>query len=379
VVWRLTLPPGTTVLTLTARVKPSTPDDTLIRNGARLHAPLSPDPIPSNLVENPVWSAGLLLQKEVTPKEAQPGDLLTYTLRVANPAGAALEVRVEDTPDPRLAYVEGSATKGCQNPVPWPVEVRDGKLLFAPFTLPAQGTECLSYRMRLRPGPAGEIVNVAQALGLSGSGAAVASARAQALVRLRPGVFEEKGLLLGRVFLDLDKDGLFSPGDIPLPGARLLLPGGLQVLTDAEGRYAFRDLPHGVYEVMLDPATAPFPPRPHPEALGEGYRHRVPVYGLAVSDFPLALDLSVKVRRSTTLRMGPLTVEKRVLEAEGARLVVLTLKAAEPLPEFCLTDPVPGGEDFVFEAEVLEGEKTLSYRLPPEAPFTDPEVRWRYP
>lgn len=379
VVWRLTLPPGTTALTLTARVKPSTPDDTLIRNGARLHAPLSPDPIPSNPVENPVWSAGLLLQKEVTPREAQVGDLLTYTLRVANPAGAALEVRVEDTPDPRLEYVQGSATKGCQNPVPWTVEARDGKLLFAPFTLPAQGTECLSYRMRLRPGPAGAIVNVAQALGVSGSGAATASAQAQAVARLRPGVFEEKGLLLGRVFLDLDKDGLFSSGDIPLLGARVLLPGGLQVLTDAEGRYAFRDLPYGVYEVMLDPATAPFPRRPHPEALGEGYRHRVPVYGLAVSDFPLALDLSVRVRRSATLRMGPLTVEKRVVEAEGATLVVLTLKAAEPLPEFRLTDPVPGGEDFVFEAEALEGEKTLSYRLPPEAPFTDPEVRWRYP
>jgi uncharacterized repeat protein (TIGR01451 family) len=379
VVWRLTLPMGTTTLTLQVRVKAATPDDTLIRNQARLLTPLAPDPLPSNPVENPVWGAGLLIQKEVRPWEVQVGDVLTYTLRVANPAGAALEIQVVDTPDPRLQYVEGSATRGCQNPVSWPVEVREGKLHFAPFTLPAGGTECLSYRMRLRPGPAGEFINVAQAFGVSGTGAAIASAQAQALVRLRPGVFEEKGLLLGRVFLDLDEDGLFSKGDIPLPGARLLLPGGFQVLTDAEGRYAFRDLSFGVHQVMLDATTAPFPPRPHPEALGEGYRHRVPVYGLAVSDFPLALDLRVKVRRSTTLRMGPLTVEKRVVEAEGATLVVLTLKTAEPLPEFRLTDPVPGGEDFVFEAEVFEGEKTLSYRLPEGAPFTDPEVRWRYP
>ena len=380
VVWRLTLPTGTTTLTLQVRVKPSTPDDALIRNQARLLTPLAPDPLPSNPVENPVWGAALLLQKAVKPPEAQVGDVLTYTLRVANPAGAPLEVQVVDTPDPRLQHVEGSATRGCgPAPEPWPVEVREGKLFFAPFTLPAGETECLSYRMRLLPGPAGELRNVAQAFGTSSQGAAVASAQAQALVRLHPGVFEEKGLLLGRVFLDLDGDGLFSKGDIPVPGARLLLPGGLQVLTDAEGRYAFRDLPFGVYQVMLDPTTAPFPPRPHPEALGEGYRHRVPVYGLAVSDFPLGLGLKVQVRRATLLRMGPLTVEKRLLETEAGPLAVLALRAEEPLPEFRLLDPVPGGEDFVFEAEVFEGEKTLSHKLPPGGPFTDPEVRWRYP
>ncbi len=379
VVWRLSLPQGTARLTLRVRVKPGTSDDTLVHNQARLRTPLGPDPLPSNSVKTPIWGAALLLRKEVRPQEAQPGDLLTYTLRISNPASAPLTVRLEDTPDPRLRLVEGSVRRGCANPVPWNAQVSQGRILFAPMELPPRGQECLTYQMRVLPGPLGELVNVAQAFGLSAQGAAVASAKVQALVRIRPGVFEERGLLLGRVFLDLDQDGLFSPGDIPVPGARLLLPGGLQVLTDREGRYAFRDLPYGVYQVMLDPSTAPFPPRPHPEALGEGYRHRVPVYGLAVTDFPLSLGLKVKVRRTTLLRMGPLTVEKRVLEVGDGVLAVLKLKAEEPLPGFRLLDPVPGGEDFVFEAEVLEGEKTLSYRLPPGAPFTDPQVRWRYP
>ena len=76
----------------------------------------------------------------------------------------------------------------------------------------------------------------------------------------------------------------------------------------------------------------------------------------------------------------------------GGWRVVLVLKTSEPLREFTLTDPLPGGGERTFTYEVLEGELTLTYDLPPGVPglpgpggsdkapaLTDPQVRWRYP
>jgi hypothetical protein len=43
--------------------------------------------------------------------------------------------------------------------------------------------------------------------------------------------------VIGRVFLDRDGDGCWSAGDVGLAGARLLTDSGLEVRTDARGRY----------------------------------------------------------------------------------------------------------------------------------------------
>ena len=101
------------------RVKADTPDDTLLQNRFTLTSESTPNPLVSNEVRHPVLSVNLALSKEVAPKEAAPGDLLTYTLKVTNPASTPLEVRLEDTPDPRLAYLEGSARGGRCGGSPW--------------------------------------------------------------------------------------------------------------------------------------------------------------------------------------------------------------------------------------------------------------------
>jgi hypothetical protein len=188
--------------------------------------------------------------------------------------------------------------------------------------------------------------------------------------------------LVGRVYLDVNENGRYEPGtDIPLPGARVLLANGWQALTDREGRYAFRDLEPGVWQVMLDPSSAPFPPLPHPEALGEGYRHGVRVQGLTASDFPLKAPRGfVQAYRETTLRFGPLTLEKRLIPLEKGFRVVLLLRSQEPLEELTVRDPLPDGTEKVFTFARFGGEETLLYEYALEAPFmSDPQVRWRYP
>jgi len=359
------------------RVKQDTPDDTLIKNEFTLQADQTPNTLVSNTTETPVWSTNLLLQKQVTPEQAKLGDRLHYVLKVSNPSTAELTVKVTDTPPEYLAYIPGSATPSE------PVVDEKGHLLWENVTIPAGGMATFEYDMRVLPGATKELVNVAVAEGVSASGAAVASSQATASVLASEDVFlAKRSTIVGRVYLDVNRDDHYDAGtDVPLPGARLLLPDGRQVLTDASGNFAFRDLEGGVWLIALDPATAPFPPRPHPEAIGDGYQHRVAAWGLTVTDFPLEGPVGViNAIRETTLFMGPLKIEKRVIPlSEDTYRVVLHLSTTEPLPDLTLQDPLPGGGKKEYHFDLLEGEKTITYELQGRPQLTDPEVRWRYP
>ncbi|MCS7058615.1 MAG: hypothetical protein NZL94_07015 [Meiothermus sp.] len=329
---------------------------------------------PSNVVETRL-DLPLLFSKGVDRKEATVGDRLVYTLTLVNPGQAALLVDLEDQLPTGTQYVPGTAQ-------PVVAAHGEGRLRWAGLRLDPGGRLVLTYALRVLPGAPERLVNTATATATrEGPGDQVnAVLSATAFTRVGAGPLAPPNALLGRVYLDTDGDGRYTPGvDIPLPGARVVLGDGLQTLTDAEGRYGFRNLAGGVWTVTLDPASAPFPPLPHPEALGDGYRHRVRVEGLTVSDFPLRAPSGVvRVARETVLQFGPLKVHKRLLELPQGVRVVLVLRSDEALSDLTLTDPLPGGGERRFHFEVFQGEQTLTYDLPGGF-LTDPQVRWRYP
>jgi len=372
--WNLNLAASSAItLGLRARVSPDAPDGSAVVNRFSLRSPDIGNPLLSNSVTLQVQAAALLLEKRAEPRKVKVGDLLTYTLTVVNVGRAPLTLRLEDTPDPHLQYQLGSASPA--EPI-----LRNGRLVWEGLTLaPGERTE-IRYRMRVLAGASGKLQNSALASANSAGGTAAASAVASAAVLVEQGALAAPHLLVGRVFLDTDRDGRYTAGlDLPLPGARVVLSNGLQALTDAEGRYSFRNLAGGLWEVMLEPASAPFQPLPHPEAFGDGYRHRVRVEGLTVSDFPLERPTGLtQAVRETTLAFGPLRVEKKLLPIPGGVRVVLVLSSSEALPELTLTDPLPGGGERVFRFERFQGRETLTYDLP-GGHLTDPQVRWRYP
>jgi len=362
--------------TVTVKVREDTPDDTVIQNRFYVTSDELTEPIVSPPAENNVWSTAIQIKKEVSPTEVRIGDRVHYKIHLLNPGSVTVTVDLTDTPDPRLEYIKGSAS-------PLEPEVVDGSLVWREVTLEPGEEKIFEYDMRVLAEASGDLVNVAVAQGQSANGSAVSTGRVRALVKVEDTIFvRRKATVIGRVFLDFNRDGKFDEGkDYPLPGARLVLSNGLQAVTDGEGRYGFRDLEPGVWLIKLDAESAPFEPLPHPEALGDGYTHRLDAYGLTTSDFPLAPPQGwIKGYRSTRLSMGPLTVEKELLPlGDGRYRVVLRLSTTEPLPEFELRDPLPGGGERTFTFDPLVGEKTLTYDLEAPAWLTDPEVRWRYP
>jgi uncharacterized repeat protein (TIGR01451 family) len=363
-------------LLLKTRVDPALPFNTRVENRFRLQVAELLQAKESNTVVNHVALVSLLLSKELSPGKAQVGDLLTYTVKLSNPNMAALSVRLEDTPASGLGYVQGSAEVGVQRREPLQ---QGGKLVWDGMALAGGQSLTITYQMRVLAGAKGTLVNMALAEGTTSSGSKVQSSRAQASAVIEPGVFSPANFLMGRVYLDANRNGLFDPGDLPLPGARLVLDSGVQVITDAQGRYAFRDLREGLWTVMLDPVSAPFARTPHPDAVGDGYRHRVRVLGLTVSDFTLEMPQgSAKVERETVLEFGPLRISKKLVTLARGTLVVLEVSSAEPLTNLTITDPLPGGASKVFDFEQFQGTQTLVYDAPGGV-LTDPQARWKYP
>lgn len=375
------------------------PDGTLysLVNSFSLRAAEVPDPLRSNEVATLFPAAVLLIDKRAETSAAQVGESLAYTVTVANPNPVALPLVLRDLPPERTRYLPDSARLRLGE-----TEVRrepreiDGALVWdlrddPALLLEAAGSERarleLRYELAVLPGADGELLNRAQAFGRLGAGesvVAVASAEVSARIPLDPRspLAPPPGLLLGRVYLDQDDDGTYTPErDRPLAGARVLLANGWQALTDVEGRYAFRALEPGPWALMLDPASAPYEPLERPEAVAP-YRHLLQVHGVTVSDFPLAAPrAAVEVSRATHLRFGPLEIRKQLRPRDGrpGAEVELQLHSDELLEDLTIRDPLPAGGVRTFRFDRFQGRLTLRYRLDEAAPLTDPDARWSYP
>ncbi len=316
----------------------------------------------------------LLLEKRVEPREARVGDVVVYTVRVRNPSTVEAGFELVDRHDRRLIFLGM-----LEGPEP---EREEGILAWRGLTLAPGGELKLRYRMRVGPGSGTHLDNVVQ-LRRGAGGFPAFEARALARLQVEDPLFARRpNLLLGRVYVDLNGNRRYDRGvDVPVPGARVLLSNGRQVRTDGEGRYAFRDLVAGVWQVALDPAGIPAGPARQAGGLGSReHRQRVWVQGPTVLDFPLvAPEGFVQALRSTEVRRGPVRVAKRLLPlGEGRYRVVLRIHAFMPVENVRVEDPLPGGGTRRFRYDRLSGEVVETYELEGEVWLTDPVIRWGF-
>ncbi|WP_019587386.1 DUF11 domain-containing protein [Deinococcus apachensis] len=386
-----TLAPGETrAFTVTARVSPRAVDGEALRNVFNLVSTELPTPLPSNEVISPVWNAALRVTKAVSSTQVTPGDRLTYTLGIHNlSATTAIEKAVvTDTPAPGLSYLPGTSTLGGK-PLPDPT-ITNGVLRWEIGTLPANGGAEVTYQTRVTPQATGDLLNRVEVVGEGAGGVAraIASNVATAVTHVNLLTVAPLGEILGTVFVDRNRNGLFDPGlDTPVERARVLLAGGRLALTDGAGRYHFAGVPFGTQALRLDPNTTSYLPLNVPQDGGLGGTRTVQVRGLTGVDFPLApLGGDIAATRRTTLTVGGLRVEKSVRASDQGYQVTLRLSAPASLPGLDLEDPLPAGATLqegrnTFGGSLMPGETTLTYRFTfdgePGAAVTDPVVHWR--
>lgn len=222
-----------------------------------------PDVVNNHIPVDPVdvQATQLLLQKKADRNTVELGDTVGYEIRLNNPALVTVPgVYIEDLLPAGFSLLPGSVRlngAAMADPVSHAAKLRFELGHLLPGAKPV-----LTYRTVAGIGALqGNGINTAQAF--SGK---FQSNRAQAKVLVTGGVFSEEAVLIGRVFLDCDRDGRLNQpdqdGKLPenetgIPGVRLYLDNGSYAITDEEGKYSLYGLVPKTHALKLDTTTLP--------------------------------------------------------------------------------------------------------------------------
>ena len=216
---------------------------------------------------DPELDTDLSLYKTASVSEVSIGSSINYSIRIQNHSKRSLyAVKVRDYLPRGFNYVDGTATLNG-NPINDPDGSPRPDLLFTnlPFVEGAADgvldtkEHTLSYRVRITAGAVGsDGVNTAQATGNTETGVSLESNETQVRVKIeRDGVLQDKAIIFGKVYVDVDCNNIQNGGEWPIGGVKLYLEDGTWAITDANGQYSIYGLDPGDHAIKLDPLTLP--------------------------------------------------------------------------------------------------------------------------
>jgi uncharacterized repeat protein (TIGR01451 family) len=348
--WRaVRLEPGASLrLTFRARVSPTTPDGTAVRNTANVQSLEVPAKLESNTTETDVMNAVLKLEKIALNPTTAIGSAAGFELRVRNASISAVlnEVTLIDTLPIGLQYRRNSSSlDDTELPEPEILVVSGVQVLTWKIgRLKPEQTARLRFLAVVTPNAPAEIVNSAVASAQSGANNRVKleSNTATVRVRVQTGIFGNRGMILGRVFFDQDRDGRFdATKDEPVVKARIYLSNGAYALTDEAGRYSFTELESGLYALRLDPLTVAWNVQNSPNGAATRWV-RLDGPSPEQVDFQLlAPQTTNQIARDTNLLMGTIQLSKSLTSAGSGYAVQLELRLDRTVTNVRLRDPIP--------------------------------------
>jgi uncharacterized repeat protein (TIGR01451 family) len=202
---------------------------------------------------------GLEISKSADRPRVEIGDAVAYRIEVHNPTAATVsDVVVQDRLPFSFHYASGTGRINIGTAVEQPIEpeIAGSELLFRIGDISPGGSARLVYRARVGANAGeGEQENVAVAAGLFPNGERDQTQPVRATVVVGAGAFSTRQIVVGRVFVDENRNGKFDEGDQPLPEVRLYLHSGQSVVTDSQGLYNLPSLGDGSQVLSLDPIT----------------------------------------------------------------------------------------------------------------------------
>ncbi|MGB8600326.1 MAG: SdrD B-like domain-containing protein, partial [Burkholderiales bacterium] len=220
-------------------------------------APGDPNVVNNHIPIDPLVATTLFVQKTASTTTAQEGDSVLYTVRVKNAAGPALtNVAVKDRLPAGFRYIPGTSNISVAGASVTSADPAGGvgpTLTYTIPNLPANGEAILTYRVRIGVGATrGDGIN--RVVAQSGN---VISNEARAAVKVSGGVFSDKGIILGKVYVECNADRVQNTQELGIPGVRLYLQDGSYAITDVEGKYSFAGLNAKTHVILVDETTMP--------------------------------------------------------------------------------------------------------------------------
>ena len=207
--------------------------------------------------------AGLFIQKSVARKTVEIGEFLDYTIKVKNTSGQLLgKIRIVDTLPAGFAYqlktarINGATIRLDGSALPEPEGGVGPALVFNIGSIEDQAVITLTYRVRVSVGALqGDGINRAQAT--SAGPLTKISNISSVSVQVLPGVFSDRGYLIGKVYADCNQNKVQDKDEPGLPGVVLFLEDGTSVQTDGMGKYSLYGLRPVTHVLKLDATTLP--------------------------------------------------------------------------------------------------------------------------
>jgi len=214
-----------------------------------------------NLQLSQVLNENLLgITKEVNKDTASIGELIKYSVIIKNVTDETLnELNIFDKIPRGLKLkeksisVEGMTLK----------EIRDGEEVNFKLNgqiLPGKEVKFTYIMLITNSVGIGNIINSVRVIGSSNK-YYYNSNIASVVVKIEDNLFEEKGIIFGRVFVDKNDNNIFDVNDenkeIGVPGIKIYLENGDYAITDREGMYSIYGQRSITHVVKIDEHTIP--------------------------------------------------------------------------------------------------------------------------
>ena len=216
--------------------------------------------------------AGFFIEKTASRRTVELGEFVDYQIKIKNVTGQLLgRIRVTDQLPAGFAYLRGSTrvdrgvTRLDGSALPEPEGGAGPALVFNVGSINDGAALTLSYRLRVGPGALqGDGINRAQAT--SAGPLPKLSNESRAAVQVLPGVFSDRGFLVGNVYADCNNNHERDDGEPGIGGVRLFLEDGTFVITDRRGRFSLYGLKPQTHVLKLDRTSLPFSVGPRGDA-----------------------------------------------------------------------------------------------------------------
>ncbi len=219
--------------------------------------------VPVFIKGNPQFSTFLQVEKSANKSVAEIGDVVTYQIRVINNSpGLMKALKIIDQLPHAFRYFSKS---GRYNGVAIePQKLGGGSIL--------QWSLASGSRGSLLAGSAGILVyqlvlgadamesnglNTAYATGKDTFGTVYVSAPAQKQITVRPGVFTDRGIVIGKIFYDDDRNSYQSEGEIGVKGVEIWMEDGTRIVTGDDGKFSLPDVKPGQHVLRVNERTLP--------------------------------------------------------------------------------------------------------------------------
>ncbi len=209
--------------------------------------------------ENPNLSSFLKIVKIANKKVAEIGDVVTYQVQISNTSPQSMrEIGIYDLLPYAFQYVKNSAR---YNGKPFePASNPALNLLKWNFTdtLPSAKNSTLVYQLAIgADAMESEGTNTAYASAVVGFGTTIVSVPSQWQVTVRPGVFTEKGLIIGKVFYDDNRNTFQDAGENGEKGVEIWMEDGTRITTGDDGKFSLPDVKPGQHVMRVNELTIP--------------------------------------------------------------------------------------------------------------------------